>query len=251
MDDLEKKGANESGSPTDEKGAKEAGSPTAEELRKAQGVAEVLRKELDDVRDEMKSNKTELEKLREKDELTTAEKKRAAMLAAGITDDESLVSELEGMIAKGDQTARAYNRLIEKRAREIAKEEVKKELTASQLERDFDRRDEILETEHAKWNEGKDKDTRVTLSKFTEMVGEYSDPAIAGRPVDQLKGALRLWRRELDLSERESKLKSEKDKDGNFRDPGTAGAGETDKKKTPHWRDAKTPQEKDAQLATL
>lgn len=249
MPDLEE-GVKSPPAPGGKDGVKDGDAPTPEALREANRVAEQFRKEKEELQEKVEQQKLELEKLDEKVRLSESERKRKALLEAGIADDEALVSELEALAAKGDATARAYLKKMEKIAEAIADRKVKEHLSKAELERDFDRRDEALEAEHAKWNEGA-RQEKMSLDQFKEKVGEFSDPGLAGTPTKQFKEAFRLFKRAQDILDREAKIKEAESKNGNFRDQGTAGEKGGEKTQPKSWRDAKTQAEKEAQLATL
>ena len=247
----EEKAAKEAESAAAKKGANDGSAPTPEQLRAAQDSAEKNRKEAEEAKEELEEKQKELDDLNEKAKLSQSEKERKAKLELGISDDEALVAELEGMAAKGDATARAYLAAMEKRARKIAQEEISKHMTAAQLERDFDTRDEWVEQKVEEWNKGKSADESISVEKFKEMIGSFSDPSLRGNPSKQAKQAYVLFLREQNLKEREAKIKELEIKNGQFRDTGTSKDKEGDKTTKKSWRDAKTPQEKEAQLATL
>ena len=253
MDKLEKD-AIAAGSSPDKKGANDEGSPTPEQLRAAQDSAEVFRKELDDVKERLEEKESKLEELNAKikaDEATAVEKRKAELLKAGITDDEALVAELEGLAAKGDVTARAYLRKMEKIAEAVADKKVKEHLTKAELERDFDRRDELVEVKLEEWNKGKEKADVLTAAKFKEAVGAYADPGLASNPSKQFRQAYDLFVERENFKREKAEHEAEKLKNGQFRDSGTSSDKGGGKKAQLNWRDAKTPQEKDALLKTL
>ena len=117
---VEEEAAKEAAAAAAEKGAKDGGAPTPEQLKAAQDKAEEFRKEAEEAKEQLEESKKELEKLEEKSKLSQAEKERKLKLELGISDDEALVAELEGLAAKGDATARAYLKKMEKIAEAIA-----------------------------------------------------------------------------------------------------------------------------------
>ena len=247
---VEEEAAKEAAAAAAEKGAKDGGAPTPEQLKAAQDKAEEFRKEAEEAKEQLEESKKELEKLEEKSKLSQAEKERKLKLELGISDDEALVAELEGLAAKGDATARAYLKKMEKIAEAIAEKKVKEHLNKAELERDFERRDELVELKLEEWNKGKEKTDILTIAKFKEAVGVYADPGLAGNPSKQFKQAFEVFQERETFKREKAEHETEKLKSGQFRDGGTSsdGGGKTTLKS---WRDAKTNQEKEAQLATL
>ena len=250
----QEKAAKEAEAAAAKTGAKEGDALTPEQLKAAQDKAEEFRKEKEDLEEELDSKKEELEKLQKKikaDDASAAEKKRAELLKAGITDDEILVAQVEALIAKGDTDWRAIDKLVEKRARKIAKEEIASVLSARDMEIEFDRRDELIEDRLKEWNKDKPKDEKLSAEKLKEMVGAHANPALDGRPLRQFKDAWAKFVESDQFRRDKAAFEEEKRKNGQYRDQGT-GADKGGEKTTPKsWRDAKTPAEKDAQLASL
>ncbi len=240
----EEKDAIESESSPDKKGAKEEGVATPEALKAAQEAAEKFRKEKDELQDKLDEKEAELDKLNEKSRLTDAEKKRKALLEAGIGDDEALIAELDAEAKKGTRWAQAVKAEIRKTAREIANEEVKNILSKRDLDRDFEDRDEWLE-EIAEKRE-------MTVKDLKAKIGKFADETLKASPKKQAKTAYVKFLEHEKVEKEKADWEAQKRKDQNFRDGGTSHDGDQGKSGkvdfTKDWRAAKTSREKELAL---
>lgn len=240
MPDEIKKDVTESGASPDNNGVKDGGAPTAEALREANRVAEKYRKEAEEVTEQLEAKEAELEKLNDKAKLSEADKKRKALLEAGIDDDEALVAELDAEAKKGVRWAQAVKAEVKKMARELAREEVETILTKRDLERDFEARDEWVEEIAEKRSE--------TVKDFKAKIGKFADDSLKASPKKQAKTAYMKFLEHEKVEKEKAEWEETKRKDANFRDPGSDQSGDQGKNGKPDftkdWRSAKTPKEK-------
>ena len=245
------KGVIDPAAPAGKEGVKDGDAPTPEALREANKVAEKYRKEAEAVKESLEESKAELAELQEKLTLSESERKRKAMLEAGIDDDESLVAQLEAQAKNGDKVAKAYLAAMERRAQKIAEKVVDSHFTKREYEKDLDAREE--------WIEAKAKEHSIASDEFFKEISEHADASLKNLPSRQAKLAYKHWVREQDLKKRESDIEEFKKANENFRDGGTAQVGEkevqksgkADWSKPGSWRGAKTPEEKAAAAVTV
>ena len=236
-------GAKSGNSPDPKNGANGGGSPTPEALKAAQDAAEKFRKEAEQLREERDEKQAELDALNEKSKLSDAEKRRKALLEAGIDDDEALIAELDAEAKKGVRWARAVKAEIQRTARELAREEAEKIISKHDLERDFDARDE--------WLEEMAEQRKTTVKEFKELIGKYADDSLKGSPKKQAKTAYLKFLEAEKVQKEKADWEEEKRKNSNFRDPGSSQNGDGSGKKvdfTKDWRSAKTQKEKELAL---
>src|SRR3990167_1680029 len=133
-------GVKDSAALAEKEGVKGRDAPTPEALREANKVAEQYRKEAEEANEALETKEAELKELKANSDKTAAERKRQALLEAGIHDDEVLVSSLEALANKGDETARAYVAKMRKEAKEIAKKEIEDYVSKKEYDEDKKRR---------------------------------------------------------------------------------------------------------------
>ena len=239
--------------PAGKEGVNESGAPTAEALEKANKVAEGFRKEKEAATEKLEAMEAELAELKERSEkydLDTQERKRKALLEAGIEDQDALVAELESEAKSGKRWAQAVLAAIKKGAKEASKETVSETLTKAEFEKNLGARDELLETEAEKH--------KMSAKEFSKILGEFADESLAANPVKQFKAALKSWGREAELRKREAEIEEFKKVNENFRDGGTESSqkessksGKKDWNTPGSWKEAKTQAEKEAALSTI
>lgn len=236
--------ANQSESSADKNGANGGGSPTPEALKAAQDSAEKFRKEAESVKEQLEEKEAELEKLNEKSRLSDAEKRRKALLEAGIDDNEALIAELDAEAKKGVRWAQAVKAEIQRTARELAREEAEKIISKHDLDRDFEARDEWLEEMAEK--------RQTTAKEFKAQIGKYADDTLKASPKKQAKTAYLKFLDHEKVEKEKAEWEETKRKDANFRDPGSNQNGDQGKNGKPDftkdWRSAKTPKEKEMAL---
>ncbi len=239
-DDL--KDAKLSDSSNDKDGAKDGGSPTPEALKAAQDAAEKYRKEAEETKEALEEKEAELEALNEKAKLSETEKRRKALLEAGIEDDEALIAELNAEAKSGKRWAQAVKAEIRKTARELAQEEIKKVLSERDLERDFEARDE--------WLEDMAEKRQVSVKEFKALIGEHADQSLKGSPKKQAKTAYLKFLEHEKFQKEKAELDAAKRESQGYRDGGTSGADKGGEKIdfTKDWRKAKTEREKEMAL---
>jgi len=235
-------GAKEPGSPPG--GAKVGDSPTPDKLKAAQDAAEKFRKEAETTSEELEAKREELENLKSQAEKTEAERKRMAKLELGIEEDEQLIQQLENQAKNGDRWAKATLAAIDRRAEAIARKVVEGGMTKAGMAREFEQRDEVFAEEAKKRS--------LSVEKFKELLDPHAAPFPTEHytPLKQAKLAIAALAKEEALAKRELEVSELEKKHGLFRDAGTSQVGD-DKKKPANWRDAKTPQEKEALLADI
>ncbi len=227
-----------------DKGAKDGATPTPEALKAAQDIAEKFRKEAEEVKERLEEKETELEELNEKARLSDADKKRKALLEAGIDDDAALIAEFDAEAKKGVRWAKAVKAEIQKTTRELATEIAEKVISKHDLERDFEARDE--------WVEETAEERSEPVKEFKAKIGKYADDSLKGSPKKQAKIAYVKFLEHEKMEKEKSDWDEKKRADANFRDPGSSQSGDQSKSGKPDftkdWRSAKTPREKELAL---
>ena len=254
-----KEGANKEGSPASNNGANGAGSPTVEELqvklKEAQDSAETFRKSSESLKSDIETAREEIAELNEKVRLTAEDKERKADLQAQITTDrKALAKRMRAQAEAGDKDAAAWVATAEAIAEEKFNEFQQKssqEMTKRELEKDFESRDNLLETEA--------KARNLSVEDFRKILNPHAKhyPKEVYTPYKQAKLALELLKEKESFSKEKATLEEEKVKHAQFREGGTGHDGKVvnpnkkDFSKPGSWQEAKTPQEQEQSLYSI
>lgn len=239
-------GVNNAAAPAAKEGVKDGVTPDPEALREANKIAEKYRKEAESAKEALEEKEAELAELQEKSKLTESDKRRRALLEAGIEDDEALVEQLEAQARGGDKVAKAYLAAMERRAQKVAEKVVDSHFTKREYEKDLESREDWLETTA--------KEHGLSSDDFFKGISEHADASLKNFPSKQARLAYKGWLREQNLKKRETEVEEFKKANENFRDGGTLQvedkssqkSGKVDWTKSGSWKGAKTPEEKAA-----
>ena len=253
-----KDGVKDPAAPAGKEGVKDGDAPSPEALREANKVAEQYRKEAEaakeaaeEAKESLEEMQAEIAELRDKDSKSAADRKRIALLQAGIEDDEVLVEQLEAQARGGDKVAKAYLAAMERRAKLIAEKVVETHFTKREYERDLNDRED--------WLESKSKEHGMVSDDFFKEISEHADASLKNYPSKQARMAYKRWLEVQEVKKGKAEIEEFKKANENFRDSGTSQVGDkssqksgkADWSKPGSWKDAKTPEEKEAAAVTV